>query len=188
MTVEEIRGRLSKVLSEKRYAHSIGVMEVAENLAEKYGVDPFKAKLAGLLHDCARNISGQEAIAFCTKNQMELDEISLKQPQLLHGPIGAKLAELEYEITEPEVINAIANHTLGCENMSCLDKIIFLADYIEPGRVFPGVEEIRRIVWTDLDGAMILAYDSTFRHCLKKGGLIHPKAVFSRNFILLQRI
>lgn len=184
MDLEKIKAKLENNLTAKRFTHSINVMNSSEFLAKKYGEDSDQACLAGLLHDCAREIEVKDIFDQCTKYNIVVDEISIKQPELLHGPIGSKLAQEEFDIKETLILAAISNHTLGNENMSMLEKIVFLADFIEPNRKFKGVEEIRKMAEMDLDKAVLLAYDNTFKFCIKKGKLIHPKAVFARNYIL----
>jgi predicted HD superfamily hydrolase involved in NAD metabolism len=186
LTLDQIEAKLENELTPKRFIHSINVMHSSVMLAKKYCGDVRKAELAGLLHDCARNIEGIEIFNLCEKFCIEVDDISRKQPELLHGPIGAKLAEIQYSVTDITVLDAICHHTLGCENMSKLEKIVFIADYIEPAREFPGVEEIRKMAELSMDKAILLAYDYTLKYCLSKGSLIHPKAVYARNYILNQ--
>lgn len=184
MNLEKIKEKLEDSLSPKRFIHSINVMNSSIYLAKKYDEDIRLAAIAGLLHDCARDIRGKDIFDICEKYNIKVDDISSLQTELLHGPIGSILARREYGIEDKPVLNAICNHTLGCENMSKLDKIIFLADYIEPGRKFKGVEKIRKMAEINLDKAVLLSYDNTFRYCIKKGCLIHPKAIFARNQIL----
>lgn len=184
MKLQQIKEKLKLELTTKRYIHSINVMNSSIMLAEKYGEDVCKAELAGLLHDCARDIRGEKVFELCEEYKIEVDDISMEQPELLHGPIGSRLAEKIYAVTDLDVISAIYNHTLGRENMRQLEKIVFIADYIEPGREFPGVDNIREMAVISLDNAMLLAFDCTFAYCLKKNCLIHPKAIYARNYIL----
>jgi len=107
-----------------------------------------------------------------------------KNTELIHGPLGAKIANACYGIDDLEVLDAIKYHTIGRENMSMLDKIIYIADYIEPGRSFPGVEEIREIVFLDLDDAIKKAMDNTILFLIKDNKLIHPDTINARNYML----
>lgn len=188
MTLENIQEKLKNKLSKERFVHSLNVMNSSVELAKKYGEDRDKAAVAGLLHDCAKNIEKREVFKICDMFGITVDEVSKIQPELLHGYIGSKLAERDYEVTDKSVLKAIYYHTTGCENMDLLDKIIFIADYIEPGRDFPGVDHIRETVFEDLDAAVILALDSTLRHVLSKGVLIHPLTVIARNSIIAGRL
>ncbi len=184
MTLEEIRIRLESVLNPKRFKHSINVMNEAVELAGVYGENTEKAALAGLLHDCARGMKGEEIFSACEKYSILPDNVSKAQPELLHGVIGTELAREDYGITDRTVLNAIRYHTTGRENMELLEKIIFVADYIEPGRDFPGVREAREIAFTDIDRAVLLALNRTIEYVLIKGALIHIDTIFARNFMI----
>lgn len=181
---EEIVEKLAKTLSPKRLRHSLGVSATAAELAERHGADPAKARLAGLLHDCARgmpsNLLLQKAEAFA----IVLNDVELREPALLHAPVGAKLAGTEYGIDDPEILSAIRWHTTGGPAMGLLDEIIFLADYIEPGRDFAGVDKPRSLALTDLDAALLAVYDQTLIHLVEKRGLIHPATIEGRNSLL----
>ncbi len=186
--VEEIKSRLAKTLSPRRYKHTLGVAETAEKLARHYGCNAEKAALAGLLHDCARDIRGPQLFDLCDEYGVEVTPIYRAQPELLHGLIAAKLIRREYGIDDPEIENAVRIHTTGSDNMSLLDKVLFLADLIEPGRDFPGVDELRNLAWQDLDEAILLAIDRTIKYVLdKRDALIHPDTIHARNAILLKR-
>lgn len=184
MTIDEIKNRLEGILTSKRFMHSVGVMDTAISLAQRYGEDTQKAALAGLLHDCARDIKGQDIFDLCEKFGIGLSYITSLQPELLHGPLGAVLARNEYGIEDESIISAIDCHTAGRENMTLLDKIIFIADYIEPGRKFHGVDEVRTIAYEDLDRAILVSLENIIRHILEKGELIHPDTINARNFII----
>lgn len=184
MTLEEMKKQLEETLSPKRFKHSIGVMDTAVKLAEKYGEDRGKAAIAGILHDCARNIEGQEVLELCGRYGIEVNYITNLQPQLLHGLLGAALARDVYGVEDEDVIRAIACHTTGREDMTLLDKIVFIADYIEPGRKFHGVDKVRDLAYKDLDKAILISLDNTIKHILDKGVLIHPDTINARNFII----
>lgn len=161
MTLEYIRDNLDGVLKKSRFQHSIGVEEVACDLAAIYGYDVEKAGLAGLLHDCAKNLSDQELLDNCKENNIAVSEIEERFPYLLHGKVGAVLAESKYEVKDEEILNSIRYHTTGRPNMTLLDKIIFAADYIEPYRKpLPRIEDIRWTAYTDLDYAVTMIYDN----------------------------
>jgi predicted HD superfamily hydrolase involved in NAD metabolism len=186
MTLQEMKKKLEETLSFKRFKHSIGVMDTAVKLAKKYDEDKEKAAIAGILHDCARHIEGQKVFELCKRYGIEVNYITSLQPQLLHGPIGAALARDVYGVEDEDVIRAIDCHTTGKENMTLLDKIVFIADYIEPGRKFYGVEEIRDLAFKDLNKAVLLSLENTIRHILNKGILIHPDAINARNYIIME--
>ena len=132
--ITKIRRKLMTELDTERYEHTLGVMYTAASMAMRYDEDVEKALLAGLLHDCAKCISGENKIKLCNKYHLSVSEVEKKNPSLLHAKLGAFLAAKKYHIKDKDVINAIASHTTGCPNMTLLDKIIYIADYIEPGR------------------------------------------------------
>ena len=184
MTIDEMKCKLQKTMSHKRYIHSINVMKSAAKLASIYGEDIDKAAIAGLLHDCARDIKGEEALNLCAKYDIPVDDVTRTQPDLLHGPIGSRLARDEYEVSDKDILNAISCHTTGGSDMSMLDKIIFIADYVEPNRNFPAIDDVRKIVDFDIDGAIVMALNRTIKYILAKGVLIHPDTVIARNSII----
>lgn len=154
--------RLKKELDADRYEHTIGVAYTAAALAMRYGGNIQQAQVAGLLHDCAKCIPNQKKIALCQKYNINMTEIELKNPFLLHAKLGAFLAMHKYDITDKEITSAILNHTTGKPNMSLLDKIIFVADYIEPQRKKqPNLAEIRKLAFIDLDKAVLQILEDT---------------------------
>lgn len=176
--------KLVKVqLTDHRYQHTLGVMETAIALAKQYGGDEQKAELAAIFHDYAK---------FRPKDEMK--EIIIEQgfPQnlleynseLWHAPAGAYLAEKEAGIIDPEVLEAIRFHTSGRPGMTLLDKIIYLADYIEPGRHFPGVEEVRNVAKENLDKALIMAVKNTIIFLLKKNQTVYPETFYTYNDLI----
>jgi len=187
MKEEEMIEKLSGMLTSGRLKHTLGVRDAAEKLAKLYHCDVQKAVIAALLHDCAKNIEPLQMLQMCSNFGIVLDEISQKEVQLIHAPLGAKLAEVEFGIHDPEILEAIFYHTIAKENMSLLTKIIYIADFIEPGRNFPEVNEIRNKAFEDLDEAILLAVNRTIHYVLSKGGLIHPSTINARNYILLHR-
>lgn len=173
-------------LSRNRMQHSLQVAETAEKLAFHYGGDEEKARLAGLVHDCAKGLSGAELIEIARQNQLYMHEIDFEIPDLLHAPVGSFLAQREFAIEDPQILRAIQIHTLGAPEMSRLDKIIYLADMIEPGRDYPGLERLTCLTWRDLDAAMLFALESTIKYCLDRGRILHPLTVQARNAFLRQ--
>lgn len=186
MNIDEIKILLQKMLSPKRYTHAINVMKAAIMLAERYGADRDKAALAGLVHDCAKGISGDEIFRLCKKYDIIVDEIMQIQPELLHGVLGSYLAAELFGINCPVVLDAVAGHTMGRDGMDKVTCIVFIADYIEEGRNYPGVEIIRRAAEESLEKAVIAAIDNTISHILAKGALLHPQTVATRNWALRQ--
>jgi len=187
MTLEEIKNKLEKALTPRRFIHSLNVMNCSMELASRYKADNGKAALAGLLHDCARDIRGPEVFKLCEKYGIRMDEINRRQPELLHGPLGSYIAAQEYGIADESILKAISCHTTGCENMDLLAKIVFIADCIEPNRNFKGVSDIRKAADENIDDAMIIALERTMKYVMAKGTLIHPDTVNARNFIIIQK-
>jgi predicted HD superfamily hydrolase involved in NAD metabolism len=142
-------------LDKDRYEHTLGVMYTAASLAMRYDEDIEKALIAGLLHDCAKCLSGDTKIKLCKKYHLNVSEVEKENPSLLHAKLGAFLAAKKYHIKDKDIINAIASHTTGCPHMSLLDKIIYIADYIEPGRKeLPNMAEVRKLAFTDIDACL----------------------------------
>ncbi|MDI3480466.1 MAG: hypothetical protein PWQ97_121 [Tepidanaerobacteraceae bacterium] len=183
--IENIISELKKSLNEGRFKHSLGVMETASVLARRYGADPEKAQLAGLIHDCARDIPFDRQLKMAENFGILLDDIQKSEPVLIHGPLGAEIARSTFDIKDEEILNAVRLHTTGDKNMTLLEKIIYLSDYIEPQRCFQGVEDLRAKAFMDLEEALIAAFDSCIRHVMERQGLLHPKTISARNFILL---
>lgn len=186
ISIEEIKYILKGRLTFERYRHSLGVMSTASLLAARFGADQKKAELAGLVHDCARDIPNDIQLKMADEFGILLDEIEKLEPELIHGPLGAAIACKEFDIDD-EVYRAIAIHSTGDACMTLLDKVVFLADYVEPGRCFPGVEAIREKSIRDLDEAILSAFASTIKHVVEKGRFLHPKTVSARNFLLVQK-
>ncbi len=184
MDLNEIVKILEKMLSARRFNHSIKVMEASIHLAEKYGEDVGKAGLAGLIHDCAKDLNKSDIIPMCQKYGIIVDEISSLQPELLHGQIGAHMARELFGIECPRILNAIADHTMGKPGMDKLSSIIFVADYIEDSRDYYGIDEIRKAADESLEKAIVAGSDNTIRHILAKGHRLHPQIVGTRNWAL----
>lgn len=180
----QIDNYLKTNLKDSRYIHSMGVSEVAEKLALIYGFDMKKAKLAGMIHDCAKNLSNDELLKIAIAHDCEVDDILKANASLLHGVVGAIIAKEKMGIDDQEILNSITYHTTGKENMSLLEKIIYLADYIEPNRNFDGVELLRKASFEDLNRAMLLAFDNTINYVLLRGQLLHLNTVKARNYLI----
>lgn len=153
---EKIRRAMEKELSAGRYTHTLGVAYTASSLAMAHGENMEKAMLAGLLHDCAKSMHGSELVAICEKGHLSMNAAERANPTaLLHAKAGAYLAEHKYGVSDVDILNAIRYHTTGRPDMSKLEKIIYIADYIEPGRKqLAELEMIRRIAFQDLDWTM----------------------------------
>lgn len=183
MNLDNLKQQVAKVLAHERWQHTLGVLEMAVELAHKYGVDPHKTAMAAILHDLAREWSNQELVSFLQEQSIGLSDDDLVVPALLHGRVGALVAKARFGVTDPEVLAAISCHTLGRMGMSDLDKIIFIADMIEPNRSYPGVDALRRLADYSLDKAVLAGFDHTLQYVLDTGGFLHPEAVFARNYL-----
>lgn len=181
---EEIKKYLKERLSEKRYEHSLNVKKTAVKLAETYKGEVEKAALAGLVHDCAKHMSDDEILSLADKNGIFVDEVSRLNPKLLHGNVGSVVAKKIMGVFDQEVLSAIACHTTGKKNMNLLEKIIYIADYIEPARNFPGVEELRKKAFIDLDGAILDAFNNTIQVVINRGQLLHLNTIEGRNYLV----
>lgn len=160
------------------------VASVARDMARIFGLNEDKAYLAGILHDYAKGIPGHELLALAKQNNILEDDVEAQSPDLLHAPVGAFLLARDEGLLDDEILDAIRYHTLGRVGMTDLEKALFLADMIEPGRDFPGIERLHCLVRRDLDQGMIQAIDSTLRYCMEQGRLIHPRTVLVRNYLL----
>lgn len=184
MDNNNLADQIRNSMSSERYKHTIGVAATAVKLAAVYGADAGKAQTAALLHDIVRDYSDDQLLELCQKYNIETDEVERTIPALLHGKVGACIAQERFGVTDKEILNAITFHTTARREMTDLDKIIFIADMIEPGRSFPGVEELRQLAEKDLDRAVVAGINSTIRYVLARGLIIHPASIEARNNLL----
>ena len=162
---KKIKAKIKKVLDKDRYQHTLGVAYTAASLAMRYGCDIDAAFTAGLLHDCAKCIPGDKKYELCKKYGIELNDIEKEAPYLIHAKLGAYLAEHEYKVKDQEIISAVRYHTTGRPNMSPLEEIIFIADYIEPNRKpIPILETIRPLAFEDKDEAIAAISKATLEY------------------------
>ncbi|MEE4275548.1 MAG: bis(5'-nucleosyl)-tetraphosphatase (symmetrical) YqeK [Thermoleophilia bacterium] len=165
--VAEAEARLAG-MSQKRAAHARRVAGLCADLAGRYGADVGSARLAGLLHDSCREWTPEALLAAAARHGIAVGPLERAQPvALLHGPVAA--AELAAEGLDDDAARAIALHTVGGAGMTTLEKCLYLADFSEPGRVFPGVDEVRRLAETSLDGAVAEAARMSLASVLRKG-------------------
>ena len=183
LSFDEIQHRVSQWMGKKRFKHTLGVVESATQLAKLYDVDVEKARLAALLHDCAKEMPLKEMQDLVKENNYKADEELLANGNLLHGLAGMIRAKLEFSITDSEILEAIRVHTTGKVGMSTLDKVIFLADYIEPNRrEIPGLSKIRQIVFQNIDQAICLSSERTIRYLEDNGNKIDPMTIKTYEF------
>ena len=182
--LEEIRDYLKNNLKPARYGHTLGVVNTAIKLAEIYGEDKNKAEIAALCHDVAKNMSNEELKKVIDNENIALSIDEENTQELWHSIIGPVIAKKVFGIEDEEVLSAMRWHTTGKENMTNLEKIIYLADLIEPSRKFDGVDEIREIAYKDLDLAMLKALTHTTIYLLTKGCAVDINSVKSRNYLV----
>ena len=176
LSMKDLRKVIRKAQDSKRYEHTVGVEYTAAALAMRYGANVEDALLAGLLHDCAKCMSDEKLVAFCEKNHLPVTETERELPFLLHGKVGGYLAEKKYGVQNQDVLNAIVNHTMGREEMSLLEKIVFVADYIEPGRNrAANLNDLRELAFQDVDLAMLRVLEGTLEHLSSGGWTIDPR-------------
>lgn len=167
--------KLKTKLSVKRFEHSIGVEYTAGTMAYVHGADYEKAMIAGLLHDCAKYVPNDKKIIKCKKRNLPVSKCEMDNPELLHAKLSAAYAKEKYGVTDKEILSAITYHTTGRPNMSLLEKIIYIADYIEPNRnMLPEMNEIRREAYTDLDKCLIHILKNCVKYLDKKGAIVDP--------------
>lgn len=184
-TRDKIIKSVSAQMPEKRWKHTEGVMHSAVLLAKRYGADAVQADLAAILHDVAKYWTSERQEQLLRDKALN-DELLLYDKPLWHAEIGAYVAQEEYGIDDEEILNAIRYHTSGRVGMTLLEKVVCLADYIEPGRDFPGVDHIRRLAETSLEAALVAGFDSTISLLLARRQVIYPLTVLSRNDLVKQ--
>ncbi len=183
MELSHMQEKLKTMLTESRFRHSLGVMEAAVHLAEIHGAPVEKARIAGLLHDCAKDMDKSEMPALCDRLGVELDPVKREQRSLIHADLGAKLAQTEFGVTDPDIISAIRYHTLGRPEMTTLEKILYIADFIEPNRKsFIGLDELRELSELDLDFAMLKALDSSISYVRSQGKVLHEQSLLTQAY------
>lgn len=171
----KLRKSVEKLMDEKRYEHTLGVEYTACAMAMKYGVDVRKAQIAGLLHDSAKCMDDKKKIELCNKYKVPISKMEKEHPFLLHGKVGAILAKEKYDVDDEDILNAITFHTTGRPGMSDLEKIVYIADFIEPNRKnLNCMDEARRLSFTDLDEGLIFILKSCLEHLEETGDSIDP--------------
>ena len=180
----KIEKKLSKYLDEDRFQHTMGVMYTSACLAMVHGYDIKDAQVSGLLHDCAKCIPNKKKLKMCSEHNIPVSDFERSHPFLLHSRLGAYIAHEKYGIDDQEILSAINYHTTGRREMSLLEKIIYIADYIEPNRDFPGVDELRNVAKKDLNKAVLLGFDNTINHLIEQHLSIYPLTILGRNDVL----
>lgn len=177
-SIISVRKAMQKKLEPHRYEHTLSVAATAQALAMRYGYDLEKAELAGLLHDCAKRFDAPTMLKKCEKRGIAVSESEQNDPSLLHAKLGAWYAKHKYGVDDAEILSAIACHTTGKPNMSLLDKIIYVADYIEPRRDrAPNLTEYRKLAFIDLDAACLAIMESILSYLKSEGKTIDTMTV-----------
>lgn len=183
-TQTEIKKILSEKLSPSRYEHTLGVCKTATEMAKRFSVDVSKAEMAALLHDCAKYMSFEEQIEKARETELQLTKEEILCPAVIHAPLGATIAKLEYGVTDIQILDAISSHTTAKENMTQLDKIIYVADLIEPGRSFEGVDYLRELSEKNLDSTYLECLKVSIMFNLNKHNRIHSDSLKAWNAII----
>lgn len=184
MTDDELMELVQEQMPPHRWQHTLGVIESAIALAERYGANVEKAKRAAILHDIAKYWPDEKQESIIRKHGLPSDLLA-HDAKLWHAPVGAWYVEHELHVTDSEVLDAIRFHTSGREQMTLLDKVVCLADYIEPGRAYPAVEMIRSLAEHSLNQALIASFDSTISFLIQQGATIYPLTIMARNDLVL---
>ncbi|NOW88232.1 putative HD superfamily hydrolase involved in NAD metabolism [Clostridium beijerinckii] len=184
LSIEEMNLYLKSNLLEKRYMHTLGVADTAKRLAKLNGVSEKKAEIAGLAHDVAKNLSIDKMREMMKENNVIISEIEEKNMNLWHSIVAPIEAKDKLGIDDDEILDAIRWHTTGKEDMSTLTKIIYIADMIEPGRDFDGVDEIRRATFDNLDKGVYFGLTSSIKILLARNLLIDENTIKARNYFL----
>jgi predicted HD superfamily hydrolase involved in NAD metabolism len=174
--LEAAEGYARERLSNKRYAHTQRVAETAERLAEFHGLDSKKARLAGLLHDAAREVGKEELLRVAEEDDLAVGDFEHERPMLLHGRVAAELARRDLGVKDGEILDAVRAHTTGEPEMGPLALTLFVADKIEPDREGPGVEDLRELARKDLRRSAHAALEGSIYHNEKRGRPVHPKS------------
>lgn len=185
--LKELHGKMKTVLSPERFEHTMGVMNTAKELAKKYGVELRKAEIAGMLHDCAKCYPFETQLMMCDKYDVALTKLERTHTELMHSKLGAVLAKVKYGICDEDILESIKNHTTGRPGMSMLEKIIFVADYIEPNRYkAKNLPEIRKLAHKNIDMALVRILEDTLQYLKDKGGIIDNSTEQTLNYYKLQ--
>ena len=180
---EKAEKRLRKELDAGRFRHTMGVTYTAACLAMVHGCELEKARIAGLLHDCAKCIPNDKKIRMCKKNHIFITPAEEATPSLLHAKLGAFLAAKKYHIGDRTILNAIACNTTGKPEMTLLDKILYIADYIEPNRAeLPDMSEARRLAFEDIDECLYLLLRDSLVYLQTKGLPVDPATEKTYNY------
>lgn len=182
LDISELRACSYSMVKAKRIPHIKGTEEEAVKLARRWGVDPEKARKAAILHDCTKYLNLEEQLKLCAKYDILLDNVEKSALKLLHSKTGAAIAAHEFGMDE-EIVQAICWHTTGKGDMTRLEKILYIADYMEPTRNFDGVEKLRGLVYEDLDRAVLLGLEMSIQEMTEMGNPVHYRTIEARDWL-----
>lgn len=185
LSLSQLRPVALSYLKHQRIPHVLGTEQEAIRLAERYGADVEKARRVALLHDCTKKLDMPEQLALCEKYGIALDELEQQALKLLHARTGAAVARDVFG-ADDEICSAIRWHTTGRANMTKLEKIIYLADYIEPSRDFPGVDKLRKVCYEDLDNGLLMGLEMTIQEMTSMGNPVHHATIEARDALLAE--
>lgn len=183
MELNEIQEYIKNILSEKRYYHSMCVMERSRELAKKYGADTEISEKIGIAHDVAKEMTEEEKLEYVKENNIEIDDTERENTGLLHAKIGKDIAIKQFEFTE-NMGQAIANHTTGNKDMDIYSKILFIADRTSKDRNFEDLEYLNKLADKGIDEAVLYILDKKIELQVKKRALIHLNGIIARNYLL----
>jgi predicted HD superfamily hydrolase involved in NAD metabolism len=183
-----MKEKLKEKLNKARYEHAINTAKLAVELAERLDDKELvkSAEIAALLHDCAKEYSTNQMLHLIKNHNIELDEIERMERKLWHAPVGAFVAKTEYGVDDPRILRAIAIHSTAAPQMSTLDKIVYVADYIELSKNYSKAKEIGNVAKEDLTLATLMVLNHKLTTLLQKDSLIHPRSILTRNSLLLE--
>lgn len=183
--IHKIKKQLEKTLDSKRYEHTLGVAYTAASLAMRYNADIKKAEIAGLLHDCAKCMDNEKKVSICIKHNIEMTEAEKKNNFLLHAKVGSYIAAKKFHIDDEDILNAIKYHTTGRPEMSLLEKIVYVADYIEPGRNHSdNLDDVRRLSFDNIDLALVKILEDILIHLKEYNKEIDPMTRLSYDYYI----
>ncbi len=180
-SIKEIKEYIERNFSEKRKVHTEGVRKTAIKLARQYGADEKKAEIAALSHDMYRGVP-EKTMNYYVKN-LGLDDKYIDNCNLAHGKVAAIIMQRDFEIEDPDIINAVSYHTTGRAGMSLLEEVIYLADAIEPNRAYPGVDELRKIAQTDLERACLRSLTNTIDFVTSSGNYLDEETILAKEYL-----
>lgn len=188
MDINFLKKELSSILSKKRYEHSIRVLETAIELAKIYNIDLEKVAIAAILHDFAKEFKRDELVSISKNFFKEETEDYLDNIEILHSYAGTYIAKNKFNINDSDILNAIKYHTTGRKNMSLIEKIVYIADAIEPKRDYPHVKKIRELAFKNLDKAILVEVNNKIEYLVNENLVIHINSIEMRNWLLKNKL